>query len=173
MAASPQNIRVNANSERLLDETLAECEQLTTRLKDLLQLADALVAVLPSERRLAYSESLKRFLPVSRPARTGRPINDNILSIIAGNPQLNSQEVCERLIDQGFSVDQKQVANALDYLVRKGELERIARGQYRINQRSLGPQSADEAIDDMMTEKFGAPTYRGLPAGMKGEPSCY
>jgi hypothetical protein len=174
MALAPQKAsRVDANSERLLDDTLVECEQLSARLKDLLRLADALIAVLPLERRLAYTESLKRFLSVARPARPGRPINDNIISIIAENPQVNSQEVCERLISQGFSVDQKQVANALDYLVRRGELERIARGQYRINQRPAGPDGADQAVEDMITEKFGPPTYRGLPPGMKGEPPCY
>lgn len=144
---------IDAGAETLLRDALGECDQVMDRLGNLLRLVDTLVAVLPPERRTFYLQSIARFQTVPRSGRRDA-INDNIIAFIKEKQEATVSEVREALINQGLSVDQKRVANSLDYLCRRGQLERIGRGQYRT---SLG----DAAIEDILTEQFGPRTFRG------------
>jgi hypothetical protein len=159
MAAAPrQTDQFDATSEALLERTLTECDELAARLKDLLHLADALIAVLPPERRISYLESAAVFRAAAKAVRS-EPLNDNIIKFVKGKEQVTASEVREALTSKGLAVDQKQIANSLDYLVRRGQLERIGRGQYRAPVR--GGNAADAAIEDILTELYGPPTFRG------------
>jgi len=151
--------RVETSAETLLQQTLNECEQATGRLRDLLRLVDALIAVLPPERRIAYLEPAERFRSVARAVGRSDPVNENIVQFMFGKPRVTTSEVREALTDNGLPIDQKQVANSLDYLTRKGQLERIGRGEYRIN------PAAEAEIEKMLTASYGPPTYRGHHPG--------
>lgn len=138
MAAAPrQTDQFDANSEALLERTLVECDELATRLKDLLRLADALVAVLPDERRVFYAQKAARFRAAARPTR-GDPINENIIEIVREKEHVTATEVCNRLLNRGIPADQKQVNNSLDYLVRREKLQRIGPGRYRMPDYGVG-----------------------------------
>lgn len=52
-------------------------------------------------------------------------------------------EVREALTSKGIAVDQKQVANSLDYLVRRRQLVRIGPGRYR------DPETGEGYVGDM------------------------
>jgi hypothetical protein len=138
MAAAPQRAsRVDTNSEALLEQTLAECEETAARLKDLLRLADALIAVLPAERKIFHSPAVARFRAVARSAPAAA-FNDNVIAIVTEHQPLSTQDVCSLLINRGIPADQKQVSNSLDYLARRGQLHRIARGRYVIAGYGIG-----------------------------------
>lgn len=158
--------QLEAGAETLLQQTLSECDQAASRLGHLLRLANALVAVIPADRRIGYLHSIARFQAAAK-AERAEPINDNILVFLKGKPKVTASEVRDALTGKGLTVDQKQVANSLDYLTRRGQLERIDRGEYRIN------PAVEAEIDRMLTERYGRPTYRGLPPGMVEEPGCY
>jgi hypothetical protein len=157
---------IDASAEALLRQTLTECEQAADRLRDLLRLGEALVAVIPANRRVEYLQTLARLRSVAKAPRSD-PVNENIVQFLKGKPRVTTAEVRDALTGKGLAVDQKQVANSLDYLTRRELLERIGRGEYRIN------PAAEAEIDRMITERYGPPTYRGLPPGMNREPDCY
>lgn len=122
--------KIIAPAEALLDQTLEECDHCVDRLRELLPLIDALIAVLPPERRVAYLEFASTFRSLARAIRND-PINDNIIAFAKGKEEVKSSEFRDALISKGLAVDQKRLANSLDYLSRKGQLERIGRGRYR------------------------------------------
>ena len=121
---------VSEGAEVLLQDALAECDQLVGRVGDLLRLVDTLVAVLPPHRRTYYLQSATRFQGVPRNGRR-EAINDNIIAFVKGKQEVTTTEVRDALAGLGMAVDQKRVANALDYLSRRGQLERIGRGKFR------------------------------------------
>jgi hypothetical protein len=137
MAAAPRQINLDTSSEVLLQQTLDECEEIATRLRDLLRLADALIGVLPADKRVSYAQKAGRFRATARPMR-GDSINDNILEIVRQSERVTANEVCNRLLNKGIPVDQKQVNNSLDYLVRREQLQRIGPGRYRIPEYGVG-----------------------------------
>ncbi|HEX5453021.1 MAG TPA: hypothetical protein VFX06_04455 [Stellaceae bacterium] len=100
------------------------------RLGELLRLVDTLLAVLPPERRSFYLQSVARFQTVPRSGKRDA-LNDNIIAFVKGKQEVTATEVRDALIGLGMPVDQKRVANSLDYLSRRGQLERIGRGRYR------------------------------------------
>jgi hypothetical protein len=153
---------VEAGAEALLQDALAECDQTMGRLGDLLRLIDTLIAVLPPERRTSYLQSIERFQSLPRTARRD-PINDNIIAFIHGKQGVKAVEVKEALTGLGMSVDQKRVANSLDYLSRRGPLQRIGRGEYRID------PAAEAEVERMLTASYGPPTRRGHPPGEGGQ----
>lgn len=127
----PKQRSITAEAETLLIQTLAECEESAAGLQDLFRLATALVALLPPERRNLYSQSVALLQSAARPTK-GAAINDNIIQILQENKELSANEVCNRLLNRGVPVDRRRVNNSLDYLARRGALERIGRGKYRI-----------------------------------------
>jgi hypothetical protein len=163
-ARQPEDI--NASAETLLRQTLAECEQAADRLRDLLRLADALIAVLPPNGRIAYLESAARFRAAARTAPADA-LNDNIVEFVKAQQGVTTAEVREALTAHGVAVDQKQVANSLAYLARRNRIHRIAPGWY------CDPEANAREVEKMLTERYGPPTHRGLPPGMNQEPDCY
>lgn len=148
---------IDTEAEALLDKTLADCEQLTGRLKDFLRLADALIAVLPPERRIAYAQRIVRFRTVVRPVRSGAT-NDNVLAIVSEKEEVTAAEVRDALADKGIPVDHKQINNSLDYLARRGDIRRIAPGRYKYD-----PAAEALAVEEMLSDSYGPPTHRGHP----------
>lgn len=152
-----RSARLDNDAEALLQRAIDECEDMSTRLKDLLRLTDALIAVVPAERRPHYAESIAKYRMVSRPRRI-EALNDNIVSIVREKQRATVADVRDTLTDQGVPTDQKQVTNALDYLVRRGQLVRIAPGVYQHDR-----AATDRAIEQILTDAYGPPTYRGHP----------
>jgi hypothetical protein len=130
--ALPITQQADAEAEAFLERTLAECEHAAGRVKDLLRLADALIAVLPLDRRIAYAARTAAFRAIARPGRGSGAVNDNIIAIVTEKEQVTAADVRNALMHKGMAVDQKQINNSLDYLARSGRLKRIGRGRYEI-----------------------------------------
>ena len=157
---------VNAKAETLLQEALAEGERISDRLEDLVRLIDALIPVIPAERRVAYLQLAERFRGIDKPTRSD-PINDNIIEFVKARRGVTTTEVREALTAQGFAVDQKRVANSLDYLARRNRVQRIASGWYG------DPEAEPMSVERLLTERYGPPTHRGYRSNDGPEPDCY
>jgi hypothetical protein len=167
-AVLQQSRRVDDDAEALLERTLAECEEHAARVRDLLRLVDALLAVLPPDRRAEYAKRVSDCQMTGRSPR-GIPLNDNIVSIFSEKQELTATEVRDTLVGQGVAIDSKRVANSLDYLTRTGRIARIDRGRYRI----IAEGATDAlVIEHLLSEAYGPPTYRGHRAG-HGLPEDY
>jgi len=115
-------------AEQCAQTALAECTWLVERLSGFSRILDMSIAALPAEKQTFYEEKAAAFRAFRRPISAS--LNDNVIRLFENRKELTASQVHVGLISKGLSVEQKQVFNALDYLARKGRLQRKGPGKY-------------------------------------------
>jgi hypothetical protein len=135
-------------AEQCVQAALTECAWLTERLAGFSRILDMSIAALPPGKQALYQEKAAQFRVFRRPLQSA--LNDNVISIFKDQEELTASQVRDKLISKGFSVEQKQVFNAIDYLIRKGRLERKGPGRYYCPEYGIGIEGYfDEEIDGL------------------------
>jgi hypothetical protein len=104
------------------------------RAHELLQLVQKLLVMLPADKAAAYRIRVSR---LQSPARAGRGTTttyDNVVELFAKLPKRlwSPSEVHQELTAKGVPTESEQIHNVFQYLAKKGRLERVSRGRYRV-----------------------------------------
>jgi hypothetical protein len=136
-------------AETFLNSTLAKCEHAAAILRDLINLADATIAVLAARKRAAYQSRLAEFRLAASPRAQKPTLDAEVIQLFKARAELTAREVHNHLQDKGIAVEPKQVFNALDYLRRKGRIERRGPGRYYLTDYGVVVETLDDlGIDD-------------------------
>jgi hypothetical protein len=155
--AALQKALDDRDGERLrVDEARERLTEHEAHVAELSSLIDALFGLLPAESRAQYLERINSKAPLGANA----VISDKVIQLFVERKQtLSAPEITEALKDKGIEENLKSVQNSLSYLEAKKHLVRVSRGRYRLG--SAAETAA--AIEEMLTQAYGPPTFRGHP----------
>lgn len=128
------------------------------RARELSQLALSLIDMVPPEDRADHRHRVAALRQSSGSASRGATVTyANVVELFARQPsrEWSASEAHGELVAKGVPTDAEQVHNVFQYLARKGRLERVSRGRYRLG------AGVEAAIEDILTESYGPPTFRG------------
>jgi len=118
--------------------------------------AQALTMLMPALPQAAQEEYRRKLDELKResPADLQRvgEVSGNVIELFRREvkKEWNVSEVQNSLSNQGKSAEPKAIYNTLNYLVKAGLLERVARGRYRLRELGFGLE-ADGLPDDGTT----------------------
>jgi hypothetical protein len=136
-----------AQSRVTADECRRQWEAEEARVTSLVDLAEHLIERLPEGRRPLYRQRLRNRPQTSAATAKGGPTFSNVINLFSRSTrqEWTASEIQDELASQGIVSNQKAISNILNYLLRAGKLQRVARGQYVV--REAGGVVISEEID--------------------------
>jgi hypothetical protein len=92
-------------------------------------LIETLLSSLPPRERVEFEREIAARVGVPRPTRHGAVVGA-VAKILPLKAEWSAAELKQRVDESGASTDPKDVYNAIEYLVRTGQVRRIAYGRY-------------------------------------------
>lgn len=104
------------------------------RISELGTLVRHLISELPPDRRARFAKQLADFRLTPSEERSTGPVYNNVIDLFTRETrrEWTASEVQIALAESGVHADPKAVYNVLNYLARKGRLQRIGRGHYLV-----------------------------------------
>jgi hypothetical protein len=130
-AALAQALSEEASTRDLLEKLRAKVILLDADIAKLSDAVDALMPLIPADRRAPFAEKLAAMRPPAKLNR-GTTAYEAIVELLDRSVarEWSAPEVQDALISAGTPIQAEQVHNVLSYLMRRKRLSRTGRGKY-------------------------------------------
>ncbi|WP_139135079.1 hypothetical protein [Magnetovibrio blakemorei] len=137
-----------SEEEKHAREHLVELER---RAKELEAAIKNLVTLLPSRQAAKYVDMLETQVPSPNTEDNRRgEIFNNVVSLVFSKPDQvwNSAQILDEFERFGAAGNTKTILNVLNYLAKKGQLQRVSRGRYRVKNSGVLFECGADIIDE-------------------------